>query len=104
MAIMAQSVKTSKADTITRTPVTESACQPPAAPTWLPIDCAPKDGTLVLGYIPDNPGQIGGALFMRFDAADGEWREENSTQTESWPVDCEPTHWMTIPDFPETDN
>lgn len=62
------------------------------AMTWQPIDTAPKDGTLVLIWMP---------LFKRVFAcefANGLW------QTGVWTNDMSmhpPTHWMPLPDPPQ---
>jgi hypothetical protein len=65
------------------------------AQRWRPIETAPKDGTSILGYWMG--GQHDCAIhvtkFWR-----GRWWEPN----EDYPQ-CEPTHWMPLPQPPAID-
>lgn len=85
-----------------------------AAPKWLPIESAPKDGrTLLLGYY-NSSGKwrtMRGQWFSQ-DMIDEEW-EEPEYASEGWYETCvenddmptcwwtEPTHWMPLTAAPE---
>lgn len=79
-------------------------CDPPSSPSpaphvgmggWLPIETAPTDGRVVIGFDPidaeDRESPLGGIEFMRM--VDGEWRD---------PETClmRPTHWLPLPSPP----
>lgn len=64
---------------------------------WQPIETAPKDATEVLGYV--GPSYEGGCLILSYYRCNGlkAWRD--------WDQDIwEPTHWMPLPQPPETDD
>jgi Protein of unknown function (DUF551) len=61
-----------------------------AGPPWLPIECAPKNGTYVLIWY--NTEASCGHAIVRWGGR--EW-EDNECYT------YEPTHWMLLPDAPE---
>lgn len=63
---------------------------------WQPIETAPKDGTLILGYYPAMPPHHFRMLILKwkrkaFAAAGGSSRELVS----------KPTHWMPLPEPPQ---
>ena len=67
---------------------------------WKPIETAPKDGTLILVYEPDNESwPIRSARWSQSPYPPGRW---------DWFYvydDClgeAPTHWMPLPSPPET--
>jgi hypothetical protein len=60
---------------------------------WQPIETAPKDGTPVLGFLPQAYQGKGGYEVVLFDPSDGKW----------W-IGCafwvQPSHWMPLPTPP----
>lgn len=91
---------------------------------WQPIETAPKDGTLVLLWIPDggwlswerdgdghNNITIGSYTATTFQSANW-YSAETYTEfydyggytgagTSTYQVECNPTHWMPLPPPPE---
>ena len=69
---------------------------------WLPIESAPKDGTMVLvndttpGYTP----------WVAANYLDGEewqgWMYDDATTQDCNPLGPNPTHWIIIPELPQT--
>ena len=73
---------------------------------WQPIETAPKDGTVVLGYgITD--GEVSGPSSektiepMHHLGPSGEW---GITGGDYYIVWIRPTHWMPLPEPPENEN
>lgn len=61
--------------------------------SWQPIETAPKDGTVVIGYDPSGAyATRSGFEFMRW--LDGQWCDPETHR-------MYPTHWMPLPDPPE---
>lgn len=58
---------------------------------WLPIESAPRDGTLVFLY---EPHSCGGFMFVGVLALDGVWRNNLDLEVQN------PTHWMPLPPTP----
>lgn len=75
-----------------------------ATPDWRPIENAPKDGTPVLVYAPQGCTQwtmYTPLWICRWDTGrheGGAWTEAGG---ELWTT-CEPTHWMPLPQPPES--
>ncbi len=78
---------------------------------WQPIETAPKDGTLVLLFVPDGhtngergPGVTVGSYDPRtqkevdFAPHSPQWV---CYDTDQEPSSCYPTHWMRLPSPPE---
>ncbi|WP_103171560.1 DUF551 domain-containing protein [Paracoccus sp. SY] len=62
--------------------------------TWQPIDTAPKDGTPVLCFTPDDHfSPVTGMDVLWFDG--GHWLYNG----DPWPWN--PTHWMPLPEPPK---
>ena len=61
---------------------------------WQPIETAPKDGTVVVGYDRSNhhADDRNYAEFMRWDGE--RWRDPDT-----WTIT--PTHWMPLPEPPK---
>jgi hypothetical protein len=69
--------------------------------TWQPIDTAPNDENVLVFVPPDDDegsGIMGVARFHRYARGDGGWWQWDS---EYWPVDISPTHWMPLPEPPQ---
>lgn len=60
---------------------------------WHPIDTAPKDGTLLIGFVPNSA--IYEVIFIRHWPDDDFWMHDLGN--EAFQMDVEPTHWMSIP-------
>lgn len=61
--------------------------------TWLPIATAPKDGTPVLCFTPDND-------FSAITGIDVLWWDDDDWLYAGSPVAFQPTHWMPLPAAP----
>lgn len=66
------------------------------AARWQPIETAPKDGTLLIGFVPESA--LYEVIFIRHYEDEDCWRHDMGNETV--PMDVEPTHWMAIPDRP----
>jgi hypothetical protein len=65
---------------------------------WQPIETAPRDGTTVLLYFPDaGKSQIDVGYWIEWEVGDANWSNE-WTDAE---IDCDPSHWMPLPEPPE---
>lgn len=64
---------------------------------WRPIETAPKDGTRLLGYYPQNEDyiRVGVIQWMKPRGYDYHW-----TWDGSWMPD-DPTHWQPLPEPPQ---
>lgn len=64
---------------------------------WQPIETAPKDCILLLGYLP-HPRMDGSRRVY-----EGRWHEEQSTwtSTNGFLIHTGATHWMPLPSPPE---
>jgi hypothetical protein len=60
---------------------------------WLPIESAPRDGTLMLCYLPYNGGFIT-QTYWHVDGREGVWFDESG--------EICPTHWRPLPTPPGT--
>ena len=70
-------------------------------PQWQPIETAPEDGTVVLGYCPydDKYPNMSSIYPIRFNGR--KYAEGWYSQTTDGDDDgVEPTHWMPLPDAP----
>ena len=68
---------------------------------WQPIETAPKDGAVVLGYSCDVTGPVFAS--MAWSEELGTWALEPTAwgdQSWEWP---EVTHWMPLPESPEAE-
>ena len=68
---------------------------------WQPIETAPKDGTPILGFMPDAAiqWQIMPIEMLDFGDDDGpEWFQADRDDGRA--LDVEPTHWMPLPHPP----
>lgn len=64
---------------------------------WLPIESAPKDGTEILVYCPNQKRMQHVAHWWRSaDGLSGRWENSQCGQ-------CKPTHWMPPPAPPQKD-
>jgi hypothetical protein len=68
---------------------------------WFPIETAPKDGTPILGWIPDD-----GVWTSVYWYRNEEWPHLNewklySTGFECWYDGCDPVYWMPMPEPPK---
>lgn len=70
---------------------------PVAQQGWLPIESAPKDGTVFLGY---RNGRIANASKVQRDDCEMWAFGNQSAAVDVWP-DILPTHWMPLPTAPE---
>lgn len=64
--------------------------------TWQPIATAPKDGTLLIGFVPGSA--LYEVIFIRHWEDEDTWRHDMGNETV--PMDMEPTHWMPMPEVP----
>lgn len=65
--------------------------------TWQPIETAPKDGTRILCYFPDE------SAFKILTVVWGYygWRLDPDGGTEfEFPIEGKPTHWTPLPEKP----
>lgn len=66
---------------------------------WEPISTAPKDGTIILVYVPKHQLE----WYQEF-AAVVRWVDETYDGTAGWFDNfdkLEPTHWIKIPEYPK---
>jgi hypothetical protein len=83
-------------------------------PQWRPIETAPKDGTFVLIAVPEGElesGPVTIGQYLRFEERDedGKFKPGHFYPATGWcgmdgdghPSDCEPTHWMPLPEGPQ---
>lgn len=75
---------------------------------WQLIETAPKDGSLVMLYLPDSA--VRPITFARWSSeahydrfgnrfpSNGDWYEDLGDQ--GWPIDVDATHWMPLPEPP----
>ena len=65
---------------------------------WQPIETAPKDETLILGFDPnaDCPIYVIRWFSLNDETGPGYWIEAGGEEYESW----NPTHWMPLPKPP----
>jgi hypothetical protein len=62
---------------------------------WRPIATAPRDGTVVLVYMPDAlEPKVALAQWVEDEWTDA-WREDGCR-----PIDAEPTRWLPVPSLP----
>lgn len=74
------------------------------AQAWQPISTAPKDGTLICiwaDYMQDGPWM---AYWFVYKHRIGQGIEGWNTGTDVAPDWAAPTHWMPLPQPPQTDN
>lgn len=77
---------------------------------WLPIETAPKDGTAVLGYFGqtagDEPPDMAVTRYVvRLRKSGALSKRSGWYSTEDPPMAFDdPTHWMPLPDPPQTTN
>ena len=64
---------------------------------WMPIETAPKDGTIFLGY---QNGKYGEAYFVPRDDCEM-WHFRGSTGAAHYFPECKPTHWQPLPSLPK---
>ena len=64
---------------------------------WMPIDTAPKDGSKVLIH------QAGSVVIARFVESLGVWRTDDHDDYAMF-FECDPSHWMALPDPPKEDD
>ena len=68
-----------------------------AIPEWQPIETAPKDGTRIIGYFPEEGYELPMVMQCVFD--DGDW------QFDVWAAPADrpalPTRWMPLPAAPK---
>lgn len=64
---------------------------------WLPIETAPKDGTLVLLWQKGHPQFVGEYVIDRW-WTEAEWANDCERLR---PPECDPTHWQPLPPPPE---
>lgn len=66
---------------------------------WRPIETAPMDETVILGYIPGHAQSVipiafyGSTVFSGWHTAGCCFFDEST--------DCDPTHWMPLPEEPK---
>lgn len=77
-----------------------------AAMKWQPIETAPKDGTRILGWIPDLDVDfpyidIPGAATISWDQVYSCWEVDPAETWEYSPEKRNPTHWMPLPEAPD---
>lgn len=68
---------------------------------WKPIATAPKDGTAFLGYVPGSRGYVARMdvqIFHWSGWGGGVWEAQSGYR----PPAHEVTHWMPLPDPPES--
>lgn len=63
---------------------------------WRPIKTGPKDGTLVLLFVPNSA--LMEIVIGRYDPEDGDWLMDFGNHAS--PIDIPVTHWMPLPDDP----
>jgi hypothetical protein len=76
---------------------------------WLPIDTAPKDGTVFLGWSKAwvdedfNPNGIRECFYNGGPLEPECWSAKWKNDFDTWAVDeeSEPTHWMPLPEPPK---
>ncbi len=69
---------------------------------WQPIETAPKDGTPVLLFAPDDVPQIVvGYAYKHSSRADVFWIYMDEALANISPGGADPTHWMPLPTPPE---
>jgi hypothetical protein len=77
----------------------------PTAQGWRDIESAPKDGTRILGYLPETdldddyyaPEEVMVVAWERhYQHGDG-WLIDREEQFAGW---CNPTHWQSLPEPP----
>ncbi len=75
---------------------------------WQPIETAPKDGTNILVYDPPSEYYSGGIFIVFWDR---EYKRSSKTwcvicsedgETGSWATISHPTHWMPLPEPPNS--
>lgn len=63
---------------------------------WLPIETAPKDGTRILAYFPDDEGGVLSVIWAYYG-----WYLDPDGGTEfEYHIFGNPTHWMPVPEKP----
>lgn len=84
---------------------------------WQPIETAPKDGTRILGWLPDLDIQwepsgyldlsmtpayiyIPGAAIIAWKTWHERWELDPAEDRENGPDEQTPTHWMPLPEAP----
>ena len=60
---------------------------------WLPIETAPKDGTPILAFMPEENPEFSFMYVMVYDAVTSDWREAAGECYSQYV----PTHWMPLP-------
>lgn len=63
---------------------------------WQPIESAPKDGTLLIGFVPNSA--LYEVIFIRRWPDDDFWMHDMANEAVA--MDVEPTHWMPLPPPP----
>jgi hypothetical protein len=73
---------------------------------WLPIESAPKDGTQILLYYPEYHRKVWvGHYYNRETYNHGKLQSKNEgwhngADTLGLVKECQPTHWMPLPEAP----
>jgi len=62
---------------------------------WKPISTAPKDGSYVILYVPDEDSELTIACWIYGDWRSWVWSED------CWQNVLNPTHWMPLPEPPK---
>lgn len=70
---------------------------------WLPIETAPKDGTMVL-VNDTTPGWTPWVAASYHDGGERpRWVYDDATAADSNPLGPQPTHWLPVPPLPSND-
>lgn len=67
---------------------------------WRPIATAPKDGTHILAYAPDDEPENVSVYWIVFPNWSG-WSYADELIGDVTPIGCALTHWMPIPHPPK---
>lgn len=65
---------------------------------WQPIETAPKDGSEILLFCPDDEPQVVAGNYYRPAKC---WMYADQLMNEVSPDGCQPTHWMPLPEPPK---
>jgi hypothetical protein len=68
---------------------------------WHPIETAPKDGTPVILFFPNNYWRTDLPVALGFGSEDG-WYEGEADSHSMTAFGSQPTHWMPLPKPPTT--
>lgn len=72
---------------------------------WKPIETAPRDGNVIIGFEPIYGGLVSQVwwcdIFNRWESLHNDYPMRQCVDEQHYIFECNPTHWMPLPEPPE---